>query len=120
MITGIRVAPFFAETDGTIVRNRIVSINPVTNIATYVEDGGNAIALSDAVDNFHQAISYLPKGDMSQEVLLTLGGPVTKGDMITSDDTGRGVTTADAAEAVAQALSSGVLGQTIAVRLFIL
>lgn len=50
--------------------------------------------------------------------LLTAGGTVNEGDMLTSDATGRGITTVtDGDEVGAQALQNGAVGELILVRI---
>jgi len=119
-ITAPRVAPFMAETDGTIDKYRLVKLDPVTNSVSYVEDEANAITLAEALPEYNDTITFLPTGDTSGEHFLTLGGVVSKGDYLNADAEGKGVTVATKAEGAAQALSSGVAGQVIAVRTFLI
>ena len=119
-ITAPRQTPFFAETDGTIEKHRLVKVDPATNIASYEEEDANAIVIGEALPEYGNSISYVPTGDMSREYFLTLGGVVTRGDMLTCDAEGKGIKTEIGAEAVAQACASGVAGQVITVRMFVL
>ena len=119
-ITAPRTAPFMAETDGTILGYRLVKVDPVTNTAAYVADEANAITVAEALPEYNNTISFLPTGDTSGEQFLTLGGVVNAGDYLNADATGKGVTVATKAEGCAQALSSGIADQVIAVRMFLL
>ena len=118
-ITSARKAPFFANSDGTILKYRFVKINPVTNTATYVEDEANAVVIGEALPEYNNAITFLPTGDSSEEVFVELAGTVDMGDYLNSDADGLAVSVATKAEACAQALSGGVAGQIITVRMFL-
>jgi hypothetical protein len=119
-ITAPRSAPFMAETDGTLDRYRLIKVDPVTNTAVYAEDGANAISIAEALPEYNNTISFLPTGDTSGEQFLTLGGVVNAGDYLNADAEGKGVKVTTKAEGCAQALSSGIANQVIAVRMFLL
>src|SRR5262245_42855990 len=52
-----------------------------------------------------------------KEAAVRLGGTVTRGDLITSDGSGFGITATSGQETAGQALQSGVAGQVITIKL---
>ncbi len=122
MLTGPRLAPFFAETEPTdeIKKARFVQVTPATNKAAYSDSDGNAVSVSDSEAEYNYAISYLPVGYTNSEVLIELAETVSKGDGLSSDADGKAVKETTTADQLAQACEDGVSGDIITARLFIL
>jgi len=118
-IVGARFVSLSTTVEGRVLQSTdgAASVgDPIWGIA----DAGTRTVPYGALDDGFVAIqgeNCKIKGPMDNDILLELGGTVTRGDKLKSDSSGRGITTTTSGDNIgAKALDSGVLGALIPVQ----